>query len=136
MTNDKNVDLAAFVLRIASGVLFLAHGGLKMFAFGFAGTAGFFQSLGLPGPLAYLVIIVEILGGAALILGFQTRIVAIILGIDLLGAAWFGHAANGWMFANANGGWEYPVYWAVTMFVLALMGDGAYALGKGKTGSV
>ena len=48
-------DLAALVLRLSMGVLFLIHAGLKIFVFTPAGTVGYFQSLGLPGPLAYLV---------------------------------------------------------------------------------
>ena len=51
-----NADLAATILRVSMGVLFLAHAGLKPFIFTPAGTAGYFASLGLPGPLAYLVI--------------------------------------------------------------------------------
>lgn len=68
----RNADLAAAILRIAMGILFLAHAGLKLFVFTPAGTASFFASLGLPGPLAYLVIVAELFGGLALILGLYT----------------------------------------------------------------
>lgn len=47
-----NADLAATILRFSMGVLVLAHAGLKLFVFTPAGTAGYFASLGLPGPLA------------------------------------------------------------------------------------
>lgn len=127
---DRSADLAAALLRVASGVLFLIHGGLKLFVFTPAGTAGFFQSIGLPGPLAYLVILAEVGGGLALLAGFKTRIVAAILALDLLGAAYFGHAGNGFFFSNPNGGWEYPVFWAVVMLAQALLGAGAYAVDK------
>ncbi len=130
MQNTPNTDYAALLLRLASGVAFLAHAGLKVFAFGFEGTVGYFQSLGLPGPFAYVIILLEVVGATALILGVQTRIVAAVLGLELLGVAWVGHGANGWMFANEGGGWEYPVYWAVSMFALALLGGGAFALGQ------
>lgn len=125
-----NPDLAALILRLANGGLFLFHGGLKLFVFGLAGTAGFFASLGLPGPLGYAVIALEILGGLALILGTYTRIFAALLAADLVGAIATVHIHNGFMFANQGGGWEYPAYWAVTLVVLILLGDGAYALGK------
>ena len=46
----------------------------------------------------------------------------------LAGAAWFGHGANGFVFSNAGGGWEYPAFWAIVMGALALLGDGAWAL--------
>lgn len=130
VTSAASVDQAAALLRISTAFLFLMHAGLKVFVFTPAGTAGYFASIGLPGFLAYIVILVEILGAVALIVGFQTRITAIILGLDLLGAAWFGHVANGFFFTNANGGWEYPVFWAVVMFALALLGGGAYSIDK------
>lgn len=123
----RNADLAAALLRVTSGGLFVAHALLKIVVFTPAGTAGFFQSIGLPGPLAYLVILVELLGGIALIAGFKTRVIALALVPVLLGAAWFGHGANGFFFQNANGGWEYPVFWAVTLVVQALLGAGAYS---------
>lgn len=123
----RNADLAAALLRVTSGGLFVAHALLKIVVFTPAGTAGFFQSIGLPGPLAYLVILVELLGGIALIAGFKTRVIALALVPLLLGAAWFGHGANGFFFQNANGGWEYPVFWAVTLAVQSLLGAGAYS---------
>lgn len=126
----RNADIAAFILRLAAGAWFLVHGLTKLLVFTPAGTAGYFQSLGLPGALGHLTMIVEIAGGLALIAGVGTRQVSLLLGATLLGAAWFGHAANGFAFGNPGGGWEYPVLWAVTMFALSLLGDGAWSLGK------
>jgi hypothetical protein len=40
------------------------------------------------------------------------------------------HLGNGWLFSAANGGWEFPVFWAVTLIVQALLGDGPHALGS------
>lgn len=125
-----NADLAATILRVASGGLFLAHAGLKLFVFTPAGTAAFFGSLGLPGALAYLVIAVEVLGGLALILGIKTRIASLILAAVLFGSIVTVHFAAGFFFSNPNGGWEYPAFWIVTLIVQALLGDGAYALGQ------
>jgi putative oxidoreductase len=68
-----NADLAATILRVSMGVLFLAHAWLKLVIFTPAGTAGFFESLGFPGFLAYLVIAAELAGGIALILGVWSR---------------------------------------------------------------
>lgn len=125
-----NADLAALILRVTNGVLFLLHAGLKLFVFTPAGTVGFFESIGLPGFLAYIVIAAELLGGIALILGYKTRIVSLGLILVLLGAIFTVHLSAGFFFSNANGGWEYPAFWAVTLLVLSLLGDGAYALGK------
>lgn len=128
--STNQTDLAALILRIALGGLFLAHAGLKIFVFTPAGTAGFFQSIGLPGPLAYLVIAVEVLGGLALIAGYRTRIVSLIMIPVLLGAIVTVHFAAGFWFSNANGGWEFPAFWIVALVVQALLGDGAAALGR------
>lgn len=121
-------DYAAALLRVTTGGLFVAHAALKIVVFTPAGTAGYFESIGLPAFLAYVTIAAELLGGLALIAGFKTRIVSLALVPVLLGAAWFGHGAAGFFFSNAGGGWEYPVFWAIVMVVQALLGAGAWAL--------
>lgn len=123
-------DLAATLLRVTSGLWFLLHAGLKIFVFTPAGTVGFFESIGLPGPLAYLVILAELLGGLALIAGVRTRVVALALSIVLIGSIYTPHFAAGFFFSNAGGGWEFPAFWALTLWALVLLGDGAYALGN------
>ncbi|MEY4696181.1 MAG: hypothetical protein RIT14_609 [Pseudomonadota bacterium] len=123
-------DLAATLLRVTSGLWFLLHAGLKIFVFTPAGTVGFFESIGLPGPLAYLVILAELLGGLALIAGVRTRVVALALSIVLIGSIYTPHFATGFFFSNAGGGWEFPAFWALTLWALVLLGDGAYALGN------
>ena len=127
-----NADLAATILRVSMGVLFLAHAGLKLFIFTPAGTVGYFASLGLPGPLAYLVIAAELLGGIALILGVYTRWVSLALVPVLLGSIYVPHGAAGFFFSNEGGGWEFPAFWTVTLFVQALLGDGAFALKRSR----
>jgi putative oxidoreductase len=124
----SNPDLAALLLRVSTGGLFLAHAGLKLFVFTPAGTAGFFESLGFPGPLAYLVIAAELLGGVALILGVWTRWVSLALVPVLLGSIYAPHGAAGFFFSNEGGGWEFPAFWAIALVVQALLGNGAYAL--------
>ena len=131
MNNANNANLAALLLRVSMGILFLAHAGLKIFIFTPAGTVGFFESLGFPGPLAYLVIAAELLGGLALIAGIWTRWVSIALIPVLLGSIYAPHGAAGF-FSNPNGGWEFPAFWAVALAALALLGNGAYALQKAR----
>lgn len=127
-----NPDLAATILRVSTGGLFLVHGLTKLFVFTPAGTAGYFQSLGLPGALGYATMAIEILGGLALLAGYMTRWVSLLMVFVLLGAAWFGHVANGFGFGNAGGGWEYPVFWAVVMLALSFLGDGKFAVSNRK----
>lgn len=124
----RTAPYAALLLRVTLGALFFAHAGLKVFVFTPAGAAKFFGSLGLPPELAYLTIAAEVIGGAALILGVFTRWVAVALIPVLLGAIVTVHGAAGFFFTNANGGWEFPAFWAVALAVQALLGDGAFAL--------
>lgn len=126
MQNPSNTDYAAALLRVSSGALFLAHGLLKVNVFTVAGTVGYFESLGLPGLLAYLTIAAEIGGGLALILGVAVRLVSLALIPVLLGATWV-HAANGWLFSAEGGGWEFPLFWAVVQGAIGLLGAGAFA---------
>jgi putative oxidoreductase len=128
MSDTKTAPYAALLLRVALGVMFIAHGFyLKIFVFTVGGTVGFFESLGLPALVAYATIAAESLGGLALILGFQTRWVSLALLPVLLGATWV-HAGNGWLFTAEGGGWEYPIFLSVAAAAQALLGDGALAL--------
>lgn len=130
MIDQKTAPLGAFVLRVSLGVMFVAHSViLKLMVFGLPGTAKFFESLGLPGFLAYATFAAEAVGGILLILGVQTRLVALALIPVLLGAAWV-HIGNGWVFSAKGGGWEYPAFLIATSIAVALLGDGAYALGE------
>lgn len=128
MSDQRSVAYAALLLRLALGAMFLSHSlVLKLFVFTLAGNAQFFASFGLPAALGYVVFVAELVGGAMLILGIQSRWVALALLPVLLGAVWV-HAPNGWMFGYPKGGWEYPAYLVVLSLVQALLGDGAYAL--------
>ena len=92
-----------------------------------AGTAQYFESIGYPGFVGYLVIAGEIFGGAALIAGFRVRLVSLAFVPLMLGAAQQ-HVTNGWLFSAPGGGFEFPVFWAVVLVAQALLGSGAYAL--------
>jgi len=127
MTDTRTAPYAALLLRVGLGSLFLAHGLLlKVLTFGIPGTVGYFQSLGYPGLFAYLVMLGEIGGGCALLLGVYTRTVALLLLPIMIGAT-LQHIGNGWVFSAKGGGWEFPVFWSVLLLVQALLGDGAYA---------
>ena len=128
MTDKTTSAYAALLMRLALGTLFLAHFGLKYFVFTPAGTAQFFSSLGLPGWFAYLTMTVEFLGAIALILGIYARLVAVALISILLGAIVTVHGSAGFFFTNPNGGWEFTAFWIVGLLVLALTGDGKFAL--------
>jgi putative oxidoreductase len=127
MTDSRNSDYAALLLRLALGTLFIAHALLKYFVFTLPGTEQFFASVGFPAFLGDVTIAVELAGGVLLLLGVQTRVVALALVPVLLGATWV-HSGNGWLFTSPRGGWEYPAFWTVTLVVQSLLGAGAFAL--------
>jgi len=129
MIDSRTAPYAALVLRVALGAMFIAHALLKYYVFTLPGTAQFFQSLGLPGPLAYATFFAELVGGALILAGFYSRWVAAALIPILLGATW-AHSGNGWVFTAQNGGWEYPAFLAIAAAVQALLGDGRYALSE------
>jgi putative oxidoreductase len=130
MNQDHRVSYGIALLRVSLGLMFVAHSVvLKYFIYTLPGTAEYFASIGLPGALAYFVFAMEALGGIALILGIGTRQVAAALIPILIGATW-AHAGNGWVFSNANGGWEYPLYLSLLAAAQVLLGDGAFALSR------
>ncbi|EPJ8754098.1 DoxX family protein [Pseudomonas capeferrum] len=127
MIDTRTAPYAASFMRIALGIMFLAHGLTKVFVFTPAGTAGFFDSIGFPGFMAYPVMAFEVIGGILLITGVYSRWIAAIAVVQLFVASTV-HFGNGWSFTNANGGWEYPIYLTVSALVVALLGDGKFAL--------
>jgi putative oxidoreductase len=129
MTNPELVGVAALLLRISLAIMFFAHAWLKIKVFTPAGSVKYFESLGVPGWFAYATMAAEIGGGALLLLGIETRWVALALVPLMLGTIFLVHGKNGFWFTNKDGGWEYPAFWTVGLLVLALLGDGSAALG-------
>lgn len=127
MIDHRTAPYAALVLRASLGVMFIAHALLKYYVFTLPGTVKFFESIGLPGPLAYATFWAELVGGALILAGVYSRWVAAALVPVLLGATW-AHAGNGWLFSAPNGGWEYPAFLAAAAVAQALLGDGKFAL--------
>ncbi|MBL8483327.1 MAG: DoxX family protein [Rhodocyclaceae bacterium] len=132
-TTDTSLstELGITLLRIALGVMWIAHALLKLLVFTLPGTASFFDSVGIPGLLAYPVFAAELAGGIALVLGIYARQVSLALLPVMLGATSV-HLHNGWVFTSAGGGWEYPLFLSVASLALWLQGDGAGALRRSK----
>jgi putative oxidoreductase len=127
MSNLELNRVGATALRISIGLMFIAHSViLKYFAYTLAGTAQYFVSIGLPSFLAYVVFAAEAIGGVLLVLNVRTRWVATALIPILIGAMW-AHIGNGWVFSNANGGWEYPLFLIIATAVVALQAEPAKA---------
>ena len=126
---DRFAICGITLLRLALGVMFLAHALiLKWLTYTLPGTAQYFVSVGLPAWLGYVTFSCEAIGGSLLVLGIQTRWVALGLSPFLIGAIVAVHWQNGWVFTSPNGGWEYPAYLVVLCLAQSLLGDGHFAL--------
>lgn len=124
---NDSFNLGVALLRVSLGTMWIAHALLKLVVFTLPGTAAFFASIGFPGFLAYPVFAVELIGGVAIVLGIYARQISLAL-VPLMLAAASVHFGNGWVFSNAGGGWEYPVFLAIASVVLWSLGDGSAAL--------
>jgi putative oxidoreductase len=126
-TLDHYSDLGPTVLRLALGSMWIAHALMKYLVFTLPGFAGWLASQGLPGFMAWPVFLMELLGGLLILSGFHGRWVSLLL-IPVMAVALSTHMHNGWLFTNAGGGWEYPLFLMLASFAHFLLGDGAFAL--------
>ena len=115
------------LLRVSLGIMWVAHASLKWFVFTLPGTAKFFESVGVPGFLAYPVFAAELVGGLALVFGVFARQAALALVPIMAVAAWV-HLPNGWAHTSPGGGWEYPVFLIVVSVAVWLLDDGAFVV--------
>jgi putative oxidoreductase len=128
MIDNRTAPYGVFALRVTLGMIFLIHGAIKLFVFTPAGTVRYFNSLGLPPTLAYLTMAWELIGGLALVFGIWPRIVALAFIPELIGTIVVAHGANGFLFSNPKGGWEFSAFLIVCLLVVAALGDGPFAL--------
>jgi putative oxidoreductase len=131
-------DVSLTVLRLVLGVVFLAHGSQKMLGwfggFGFHATMGSFEKMGMPGAVALLIICTEFFGGLGLIVGLLTRIAALGIGGEMIGAIFMVHLQNGffmnWMGTQKGEGFEYHLLTIAIAAALLLRGAGAFSLDR------
>jgi putative oxidoreductase len=123
----RQIDVGLAILRIAVGIVFLAHGGQKLFQFGLGGVTEGFGQMGIPFPglTGPLVACVEFFGGIALVLGLATRLAALFLAINMLGAMLFVHMAAGFFLPA---GVEFALSLFAANLALFFMGPGDYSL--------
>jgi len=126
-TDSTRFDLGLAVLRVLVGVVFLAHGGQKLFVFGPAGVQGAFGQMGIPGAdfVGPLTALVEFFGGLALISGLLTRLASVGLAAVMLGAIAFVHLSAGFF---APKGIEFPLTLLAATVAFALTGAGRFSL--------
>jgi len=128
-------DVTLTFLRLVLGVVFFAHGAQKLLGwfggYGFHGTMGFFEHLGFPAPVAFLIICTEFFGGLGLIVGLLTRIAALGIGVEMIGAIFLVHLPNGffmnWYGKQKGEGFEYHLLAIAMAGVLLLRGAGKFS---------
>jgi putative oxidoreductase len=131
-------DVALTTLRLVLGVVYFAHGAQKMLGwfggYGLHGTMGFFTHMGMPAPVAFLVICTEFFGGLGLIVGLLTRIAALGIGVEMIGAIFMVHLPNGffmnWAGNQKGEGFEYHLLAIAVCAALLLRGAGAFSVDR------
>jgi putative oxidoreductase len=125
--SPRQQGLALALVRIILGITFLAHGYQKFFVMGISGVQGGFTKMGvpMPGVSGLLVTLLEFAGGIGLIIGLLTRLIALGLAIDMLGAMAFVHFANGFFLPT---GYEFVLLLLVLSLALVIGGPGRLAV--------
>lgn len=120
-------DVGRLLLRLAVGVLILLHG-LSKLRTGLDGIEGLLEARGLPGALAYLVLVGEIVAPLMLIIGLHARIGGVIVAINMLVAIFLVHMGELGRL-NGSGGWaiELQVMFLVGAVAVALLGPGRFS---------
>ncbi len=118
----KKKEIGIIITRLVLGIIFIIHG-LDKFQSGIGNIAGWFESIGLPGFTAYIVAIIELFGGIALILGLGTRYVSMLIALVMLGAMFKVKLAAGFL-----GGYELDVILLAVSIQLALTGSGQLSI--------
>lgn len=124
---SRQLDPGLALLRVVTGIIFAAHGGQKLFVFGFDGVTGAFTQMGvpLPGLTGPFVALVEFFGGIALIPGLLTRLAALGLAIDMLVAILLVKMKRGFF---APEGTEFELLLFAAAAAIALIGAGAFSV--------
>lgn len=121
------VTVVSTIMRVVLGILFLAHG-ISKFQMTMAGVSGWFQSVGIPGFLAYIVSPIELVGGILLIIGLFTRYVSILLIIVLLGAIFTVKLSAGLMGNGQMAGYELDLSFILVALYLAVSNNTGFSL--------
>lgn len=131
---NRNFEIGLLITRLVLGIIFFVHGFVK-FRDGIGNVSGWFDSIGIPGFAAYIVAIIELVGGLALIIGFGTRIVSILLAIVMVGAMFKVKLAVGFLGNGQMAGYELDLALLAIALLLGLSGSRLLALDRALLGS-
>jgi putative oxidoreductase len=125
----KKIEVSTLILRLVLGVTFFVHGLVK-FQGGIENIVGWFDSIGLPGGLAYGVALLEMVGGIALFVGLGSRIVSALFVLLMLGATVTAKLAGGFLGNGQGAGWELDLALLVIALFIAINDSKMFALDK------
>jgi putative oxidoreductase len=123
----KKYEASTLILRVVLGITFFIHGLVK-FQGGIENIVGWFDSIGLPGILAYGVALLEMVGGIALVVGFGSRIVSALFAFLMLGAILKVKLAGGFLGNGQGAGYELDLAFLVMAVFIAINGSKMFAL--------
>ncbi|QIZ05396.1 DoxX family protein [Priestia megaterium] len=123
----KKSEVGTLILRLFLGVSFFIHG-VSKFQNGIENTMGWFDSLGIPGFMGYIVAIIELVGGLLLTIGFGTRYIAALFVFIMIGAIWKVKLAAGFMGNGQGTGFELDLAFAVMAVYIFLNSNSALSL--------
>ncbi|SFC86844.1 Uncharacterized membrane protein YphA, DoxX/SURF4 family [Bacillus sp. OV322] len=124
---NNHFKISSLLLRVVLGITFFIHG-LTKFQGGIENTVGWFESIGLPGFLAYGVAVIEVVGGLALVFGLFTRFVSALFVLLMVGAIVKVKLDVGFLGNGKMAGYELDLAFLAIAVSLAITGSNAYAL--------
>ncbi len=134
MSEEARRNAGLLMLRVSLGLVFLAHGYLKVFGHGIKHSMEVFEAHTvwhinmIPGWFSPPAAFIEWVGGILLILGIKTRLITPFLAAVAFGAGAV-HFENGWNYTSKpDGGWEYGIFLSICCAVVYLVGPGKYTL--------
>jgi putative oxidoreductase len=132
MRSSTNEDIGKLLLRLTCGGLLLPHGLFKIFV-EIESVKQMVSSAGLPSFLAYGTIVGEALAPILLIIGWKTRIAALVVAFNMLMSILIAHTDIAFR-VNDYWGWmiELNVFFMMTAFAIYFIGSGRYSLSRGK----
>ena len=122
-------NIGTVIMRVILGLTFFIHG-LTKFQGGIENVVGFFESLGIFGFAAYIVALIELIGGILMILGIGTRIISVLFACTMLGAIFTVKFSAGFLGDGQTAGYEFELALLTMSVFLAMTNNAHFSLGN------
>ncbi|MGQ0751993.1 MAG: DoxX family protein [Betaproteobacteria bacterium] len=123
-------DVGKLILRLTVGVLMLLHGISKLTR-GVSGIEKMLEGVGMPSYFAFGAYVGEVIAPILVIIGFYSRVGAVLIVFSMLFAVGLAHRADLFLLGR-SGGWalELQAFFLLTALALAFMGPGRYSINR------